>query len=332
MVARHALRIILLALMTASAFFVPGARADEAKSAKSPELPAALVKPAPDGVEDLRAIQKQVRSVVDKVIPCTVNIRAGRAQGSGVIVSADGYVLTAGHVSAEAGRDVVLTLHDGKTVKGKTLGANRAIDSGMVKITDAGPWPFAAMGHSADLKKGQWCVTTGHPNGYVKGRPPVVRLGRVLDGNDNLVRTDCTIVGGDSGGPLFDMRGRVVGIHSRIGGPLTANIHVPVDTFRDTWDPLAKGEVWWRPWLGFEGDVESTNCKVEKIGKDSPAEKGGLLPNDVITRFDGKEVKTFGALKTLLSKKKPTDQVEVEVQRGDETVTLKLVIGSGKQS
>src|SRR5205807_1727365 len=97
---------------------------------------------------------------------------------------------------------------------------------------------------SADLKKGQWVITVGHPGGFRPDRSPPVRLGRVIESTKSLVRTDCTIVGGDSGGPLFDMTGKVVGIHSRIGAPLSANIHVPVDTYRDTWDRLVKGEVW----------------------------------------------------------------------------------------
>src|SRR3954454_13544557 len=100
------------------------------------------------------------------------------------------------------------------------------------------------MGKSSALKKGQWCIATGHPGGYRPGRTPVVRLGRILEANAEALRTDCTLVGGDSGGPLFDMAGRASAIHSRIGGFITATIHVPVDTYRDTWDRLVKAEVW----------------------------------------------------------------------------------------
>jgi serine protease Do len=186
------------------------------------------------------------------------------------------------------------------------------------------------MGRSTELKKGQWCITTGHPNGLVPGRTPVVRLGRILEANDDLVRTDCTLVGGDSGGPLFDMQGRVIGIHSRIGPFLTMNIHVPVDTYRDTWDLLTKGEVWSGPWLGFQADAESKICKIEKVEKNSPAEKGGLRPDDVITRFAGHEIRDFTTLRALLKGKKPGDKVAVEVLRGDETVSLELVVGGKK--
>src|SRR5262245_30172216 len=106
--------------------------ADEPKTTEI-KVPAALEKSAPENIEDLKAIQQHVKKILEKLIPCTVGVRIGGSQGSGVIVSKDGYVLTAGHVSGQPGRDVVLVLHDGKTVKGKTLGLNRAIDSGLIK-------------------------------------------------------------------------------------------------------------------------------------------------------------------------------------------------------
>jgi len=95
------------------------------------------------------------------------------------------------------------------------------------------------MGKSGDLKAGDWCLWRSPPGGRQAGRTPVVRLGRLLSENKGparILRTDCTLVGGDSGGPLFDMHGRSSASTVRIGGSLTANMHVPVDTYRDTWD------------------------------------------------------------------------------------------------
>ncbi|MBY0524848.1 MAG: S1C family serine protease [Gemmataceae bacterium] len=306
---------------------VVAVRADEAKPG---QLPAVLDKPAPENVEDLKAIQKQVKVVLEKVMPCTVGVKVGASQGSGVIVSKDGYVLTAGHVSGTPNRDITLVFHDGKTVKAKTLGNNRAIDSGLIKITEEGKdWPFVEMAKSGDLKKGQWCIALGQPGGYRAGRTPPLRLGRVLDSTEMLVRTDCTLVGGDSGGPLFDMEGRVIGIHSRIGGSINANIHVPVDTFRNTWDRLAKAEVIGGPaqntaFLGVGADSEAKNCKIKDVTEGGPAEKAGFKPGDVITKFDGQKIENFNDLSGLIAKKKPNDEVNVEVLRGEETVTLKV--------
>jgi serine protease Do len=217
--------------------------ADEPKG-KGDSLPPALSRPVPEGPEDLRAIEKQVQAVVAKVRPAVVGIRMGAGQGSGVIVSEDGYVLTAGHVSGKPGRDVTVVLPDGRKLKAKTLGRNRGIDSGLVKITEPGTWPHVDMGKSTDVHRGQWVVAIGHPGGFRPNRTPVVRVGRVLVATRYFLRSDCTLVGGDSGGPLFDMNGRVVGIHSRIGGAITENVHVPVDTYRQTWDRLVKSDSW----------------------------------------------------------------------------------------
>jgi len=219
------------------------AKKDLAKK-EDPALPPALARATPESIEDLKAIQKQTKLVLDKVVPATVGLRIGSAAGSGVIVNEEGIVLTAGHVSGAADRPVEILLHDGRRLKGKTLGGNNGIDSGMVKITDKVPFSWVEMGDSGKVKEGQWCIAVGHPGGFKSGRSPVVRVGRVQNITSNLIRTDCTLVGGDSGGPLFDMNGKVIGIHSRIGVGIADNVHVPVDTYRETWGKLAKGEVW----------------------------------------------------------------------------------------
>jgi serine protease Do len=323
----------------ASFFLVVGLTASFSAAAFAEEkgdaaLPAAVEKPAPENLDDLRAIQAQVETVVQKVLPCTVGVRVGGAWGSGVIVRADGYVLTAGHVSAQPDRDVTLLLSDGRRLKGKTLGANHGIDSGLVKITDEGTWPCAAMGSSSDLHPGQWCLATGHPGGYKPGRTPVVRLGRILDVEDKFIQTDCKLVGGDSGGPLFDLHGRVIGIHSRIGTQLFANLHVPVDTYRDTWNRLVKAEVWGsrldgrgRYGLGMDLDTDSKDCRVAKIAAGAPADKAGLKVDDVIIRFDGQKISNSEEFVTQARRKRPGDEVAVEVLRGEKSVNLKLVIG-----
>jgi serine protease Do len=310
------------------------ARGDDSKPA-APRLPAVFDKVAPENLEDLKAIEDQVEKVVKKVLPCTVGVRIAERQGSGVIVSKDGYVLTAGHVSIEAGQELTLVLSDGKTVKGKTLGANRGIDSGMIKIEGNREWPFAEMGKTSDLKPGQWCISCGHPGGYRIGRTPVVRLGRLLRVGNRTLVSDCTLVGGDSGGPLFDMEGKVIGIHSRIGDALVANVHVPVDTYRDTWGRLAKGDVWVdneQPWLGVQGEPDRKDAVISDVLKGSPAEKAGLKPKDVIKKFNGDAVGDLDDLGERILKKKPGDEVTLEVQRGKEKLTLKVVLAKRRRS
>jgi serine protease Do len=292
---------------------------------------------APASVAELRALQARVKKVLEKVVPCTVGLQIGGASGSGVLVDKEGRILTAGHVSGRPDRDATVIFHDGKRAKGKTLGKNDGIDSGMLQITDKGNWPFVELGSSRDLKKGQWCVAVGHPGGYQPGRAPVVRVGRILEVNRYLIVTDNTLVGGDSGGPLFDLDGKVIGIHGRIGPTITANIHVPVDTYRETWDRLAKGESWGGfalsssasapGYLGVQGDVNDDECRVTDVTKGSPAEKAGIKADDVITKFDGKTVGNLEELADLVKKKRPGAEVQLELVRGGETVALKVKIG-----
>jgi serine protease Do len=170
------------------------------------------------------------------------------------------------------------------------------------------------------------------------GRSPVVRLGRILDASSSTIRTDCTLVGGDSGGPLFDLNGNVIGIHSRIGATLQSNIHVPIDTYRETWDRLVASESWGgnifgsarenQPYLGLRVDVEDKkSCKITMITENGPASKAGFKTGDVIVSFDGRKVGDSEDLDIVLKRMKPGDEVDVEVKRGDESVTLHLTIG-----
>ncbi|RMF95811.1 MAG: PDZ domain-containing protein, partial [Planctomycetota bacterium] len=213
----------------------------------SPATAQGVVAEAPQSIADLRAIEQQVDEVIKQVMPAVVGVRVGASQGSAVIVSSDGFVLTAGHVVGKPNQDVTFIFPDGKTAKGKTLGMNTEVDAGMMKITSDPPeggWPHVEMGDSEHVPEGAWVVAMGHPLGYTKGRPPVVRLGRVLRNHDTVIRTDCPLVAGDSGGPVFDLEGKVVAINSRIAGSTSMNYHVPVNLFRNGWDRLAKGDVW----------------------------------------------------------------------------------------
>jgi serine protease Do len=290
----------------------------------------ALDKLVPENVQDLRIIQERVKKVTAKVSPAVVGIRIGHAAGSGVIVNKDGFVLTAGHISGEPDRDALVLLPDGRRLKGKTLGANKGVDSGMIRITDEGEWPFAEMGDSSKLKDGTWCLALGHPEGFRAGRTPVLRLGRILARTDRSIRTDCALVGGDSGGPLFDLDGKLIGIHSSIGETLTMNLHVPVDTYRATWDKLAKGDVWGGrrsgPYIGVHLN-DDPECRIAEVDKGSPAEKAGLKADDVVIRFGTSRVEDPDDLITLIKERKPGDEVSIRVRRGKKTLDLKIVIG-----
>jgi serine protease Do len=203
------------------------------------------------------------------------------------------------------------------------------MDSGMVQITDKGPndgkWPFVPVAKSRDLEKGRWVVSLGHPSGPKEGRSPVARLGRVQGTTKSVLRTDCTLVGGDSGGPLFDLEGRVIGIHSRIGLPISQNIHVHADQFKDDWDKLVAGE-WVDKPASAKGatayfgvvfpDDDEEDAWLREVEDDGPAGKAGLKPGDTITKFNTTVVKSVKQFRKLMESAKPGEQVKITVRRG----------------
>lgn len=299
-------------------------------SVKSPETaPRAFAKDGPESVADLIEMEKQFRKISKEVIPTTVNLQIGNAQGSGVIVSDKGEILTAAHVIGGTGREVRIILADGRRVKGETLGLNRDLDIGLVRITEKGKWPVAEMADMKKVETGDWCLATGHPGGYRKNRPPVVRVGRVILMRDDVIQTDCTLVGGDSGGPVFNMEGKVIGINSRIGASTAWNFHVPVSAYQDNWERLVKAETWTNrpgpmaggPILGVSGNDHPKGCQLTAIGEELPADKAGLREGDIITALDGKPVTGFESLAALVRTHKPGDRVKVEFLRGDQTLT-----------
>ncbi len=262
----------------------------------------------PANLDEIKAMQKKVQEVTKKVMPAVVGVQLGSIQGSGVIVSEDGYVLTAGHVSGKPGQNVTLILPNGKHLKGKTLGHNQLIDSGMIKITDEGKWPFVSIGESTKLTQGEWVISLGHPGGFNSQRSPPLRLGRIL---------------------LFDLDGKVIGIHSRIGVSVTQNIHVPIDTYTDTWDGLAASETSFSKKaikLGLSFEKIGERMKIIGVEKDSPEEKAGFKLKDYFAKLDGKEITTQDDIDKILKGKRPGQELAVEVVRGAERLTLKLVL------
>jgi len=284
-------------------------------------------------VSDLRAMQGHVRGLSEKLKKCTVGVRVdndrGSAWGSGVIISKDGYVLTAAHVAGQPNQVCKFTLYDGREVDGKTLGMFRTLDAGLLKITEQGDYSFAELGDSSKVRVGHWCIALGHPGGFQEDRGLVLRLGmvkNVVEATDlpdsHAITTDCTLVGGDSGGPLFDIEGRVIGINSRIGENNSTNMHVPVNAYHDggAWERMLKGDAWGhlpgqRPWLGVGRDEKSNEAKIATVGTDSPAEKYGLKTGDVVIAFDDRPIGDFSALRKAVDDCHPNESVRLKLRR-----------------
>ncbi len=287
----------------------------------------------PRDLADLRAVERRVQQVVKAVTPATVALQIGTSQGTGVIVSPRGYILTAAHVSGQPGRPATIVLADGTTVTGVTLGANLSLDAGLVRITtpQRDDWPVASLGDSSKLPVGTWCVALGHPGGYQPGRGLVVRVGRLGSVSDKVLWTDCTLVGGDSGGPLLDLQGRVIGIHSRIAQGAASNYHVPTTAFTHDWDALVSSQVigtrpGHRPYLGIRGRDAGPGVQLTGVGPGSPAERGGLQADDVILSLDEEDIADFDALLDWVGQADAGRRVAVRIVREGRERTLMVAL------
>jgi serine protease Do len=292
-------------------------------------------------VADLLRLQAKVEAVAAKVAPATVALISEKtgSSGSGVVTAADGLVLTAAHV-VHGAKDLLVVFPNGKQVRGRVLGANYSKDIAMVRITEPGPWPFAGRGESKPLDAGDWVIAMGHSAGFEPDRPPPVRFGRVISkGPGNFLTTDCTLIGGDSGGPLFDLDGRIVGINSNIGESVKNNNHAGIDGFRDDWDRLLAGEGWGRlalnpfanpemPVLGIEMGLRMRDggVPVASVVPRSPAAAAGVKVGDVIVAVDGSMIGNGNELLQVLAKKQPGDVVRLDLRRDGKPAEAKVTL------
>ncbi|MES2440025.1 MAG: trypsin-like peptidase domain-containing protein [Verrucomicrobiota bacterium] len=294
-------------------------------------------------LKDLEKLESKVEAVSQKVMPATVALLSDKTQssGSGVITTADGLILTAAHV-IQGADEVEVVFSDGKQVPGKVLGANYSKDIAMVQILNKGPWPFAGMGNSKSLVAGDWVLALGHSAGFDAARTPPVRFGRVVSkGPGNFLTTDCTLIGGDSGGPLFDLEGKIVGINSSIGVSLTNNNHAGIDGFKDDWERIKAGEAWGRlsmnPFanpempvlgIGFGLPRGVKGVPVEELVPRSPAAAAGVRVGDVIQTLDGKDIPDANKLLQVLAKRQPGDTVKLGLHRDRRTLEVEVTLAS----
>ena len=203
----------------------------------------------------------------------------------------------------------------------------------MVQILEEDTYEYCELGKSASLKTNQWCVSIGHASGFDPRRSPPIRLGRVLN-NDRFLTTDSALIGGDSGGPLFDLEGRLIGIHSNIGMSLSQNNHVPIDAFHDNWDRMRKGETWGtlpgmgvdpnRPVLGIQlsrepGDV---GARIDSVLPNSPADKAGMKAGDIVQQVNGRTVESAQEVIDQLGRNRVGEDVALKILRDDKPLEI----------
>lgn len=267
--------------------------------------------------------------------------------GSGFVIDPSGLIATNNHV-VEGADEIVINFHDGSKLKvDKVIGRDTKTDIALLKVSPKKPLKAVPFGSSAKMQVGDWVMAIGNPFGLGGSVTLGIISAKQRDINsgpyDDYLQTDAAINKGNSGGPLFNMDGEVIGINTAIisptGGSIGIGFAVPSDTVAAVVDQLNKfGEIK-RGWLGVKiqtvtddiaetlGITEGTGALVAGVSPDSPASKGGLQGGDVILKFDGKEVSTMRGLPRIVSQTPVGKTVDVEVLRGGKKQTAQITVG-----
>ena len=293
-----------------------------------------------------------VADVVERVFPSVVSIRVeGRtpgdfpfdaprgSAGSGWIYDDDGHVVTNQHVVGDADRATVV-FHDGEEAEARVIGRDRSSDVAVLRLEDVPDdlQPLEA-GATDSLRIGDGVIAIGSPLG-LEGTVTtgiVSAVDRDIDAPngftiDGAVQTDAALNSGNSGGPLLDAAGRVIGmnaqIESRSGGFDGIGYAIPIETVRSVTAQLIEdGEIQYA-YLGVGvGDADDGGARIAEVRGGSPADRAGLREGDVVVEADGAEIDSGDALRDVIAARKPGDELKLRVERGGETRTLTVTLG-----
>jgi len=273
--------------------------------------------------------------------------RKAEATGSGVIIDPEGYILTNFHVVAGA-EDIKVTLSNGEEKKydGKVIGKDPKSDLAVIKIKSKEKFPAAKLGDSDKIRIGDWAIAIGSPFGLKQtvtvGVISAMRQSLYIEGKEyrEMIQTDASINRGNSGGPLVNIKGEVIGINTAIYAPTGVfagvGFAIPINNAKEILTELIeKGRVV-RGWLGIEiREVDEVIAKqfnlpsmegvlVNRVMEGSAAEKGGMKRGDAIMKFGGHEVKGVADLQKVVAETKPGEKVKVLVIREKKEVPLTI--------
>ena len=322
----------------------------------------------PKEVMGLENLNKERRALVSAVLPAVVSVKTSKkvvsrrsygldpsefynrnprqfrnpseeemvqnSLGSGVIVSAEGHIITNNHVIEQVDQ-IEVVLSDGRTKKARLVGADATVDLAVLKIDEPG-LKSLKFGDSDAVQAGDFVLAIGNPFGFEetvtdgiissKGRPNRV------DGFGDYLQTNAAINPGNSGGPLVNLRGEIVGINTAIisksGGSQGIGFAIPSNSVRTALESLLKNGRIIRGYLGIlsrnigPGANETEGVVVDDVYRDSPADVAQIRKGDVIRKFNGHEVRTFNELRTLISQAELNKKVELEVTRNSQLLKL----------
>ena len=272
------------------------------------------------------------------------------AAGSGVIISADGYIVTNNHV-VDGADELTVSLNDNKEFSARIIGADKTTDLALIKI-DGKNLPAITIANSDDVKVGEWVLAVGNPLGLNNTVTAgiISAKARTLGANgiESFIQTDAAINQGNSGGALVNTRGELVGINAMLASPTGSNIGygfaIPTAIMNKVVDDLKQYGNVQRAMIGIQGtdvknyvDAEKDKDKevdlgtmegiyIAKVVEDGAAEAAGLKEGDVITAVDGQKVAKFGELQGILAKKRPGDKVSLTYLRNKKSHTVNVTL------
>jgi serine protease Do len=272
--------------------------------------------------------------------------RMVQSLGSGFVIDATGLIVTNNHVIADAD-EIVANFADGKKLKATVLGVDDKTDLALLKVEPTAPLKVAQFGRSEGLRVGEWVLAIGNPFGF--GGSVTAGIVSALDRDinsgpyDHYIQTDASINRGNSGGPLFNIGGEVVGINTAImsptGGSIGIGFAVPSEIAVPVIQQLREfGEVR-RGWIGVRiqevtddfaeglGLDQAMGALIAGLNEGGPAEKAGIKAGDVVVEFNGKPVEAMRMLPRLVADTPPGETVDLVVVRDGERVTLKIEVG-----
>ena len=281
-----------------------------------------------------------------------------QAAGSGVIISADGFIVTNNHV-VDGADELTVTLNDNKEYSARIIGADATTDLALIKI-DAKQLPAIVIANSDDVKVGEWVLAVGNPlglnNTVTAGIVSAKARSMNTGGITSMIQTDAAINQGNSGGALVNTRGELIGINAMLASPNGSNIGygfaIPTSIMNKVVDDLKKFGTVQRAMIGIKGsdvnayvDNEKEKGKEVDLGtmegiyiaevvEDGAAAEAGLKEGDVITHIDGQKIKSFGELQNVIAQKRPGDKININYLRNKKqqkaTLTLRNEQGNTK--
>jgi serine protease Do len=273
--------------------------------------------------------------------------RKATGLGSGFIIDSKGIVVTNNHV-IQGAEDIVVSVNGSKEYKAKVIGKDPYMDLAVLQIESDEKFIPVSFGDSDKARVGDWVIAIGNPYGFggtvttgiISSRNRDIGLTRY----DDFIQTDASINVGNSGGPLFDLNGKVVGINTAIispgrSGSIGIGFAIPSNPASKVVEQLIEFGETKRGWLGVRIQVVTEEiAEVEKLEKPegalvanvsegSPAAKGGIKPGDIILEFDGKKVDTMRTLPKLVAQTKVGKRVEVKIWRNQQLISKKVLLG-----